>query len=41
MRAGWRRIGRPDDIGMVIAVLVSEDGHWITGQDMEVSGGHL
>ena len=33
------RIGEPDDIGMVIAMLVSEEGRWITGQDIEVSGG--
>ncbi|MFD9737664.1 SDR family NAD(P)-dependent oxidoreductase [Umezawaea sp. NPDC059074] len=33
------RIGEPDDIGMVIATLVSEEGRWITGQDIEVSGG--
>ncbi|MEV6903806.1 SDR family oxidoreductase [Amycolatopsis sp. NPDC051372] len=32
------RIGEPDDIGMVIAMLVSEEGRWITGQDIEVSG---
>lgn len=33
------RIGEPDDIGMAIAVLVSEEGRWITGQNIEVSGG--
>jgi NAD(P)-dependent dehydrogenase (short-subunit alcohol dehydrogenase family) len=33
------RIGEPDDIGMVIAMLVSDEGRWITGQDIEVSGG--
>ncbi|GGN45567.1 SDR family NAD(P)-dependent oxidoreductase [Streptomyces fuscichromogenes] len=33
------RIGEPDDIGMVIAMLLSEEGRWITGQDIEVSGG--
>lgn len=33
------RIGEPDDIGMAIATLVSEEGRWITGQDIEVSGG--
>ncbi len=33
------RLGEPDDIGMVIAMLVSEEGRWITGQDIEVSGG--
>ncbi|MFF2521049.1 SDR family NAD(P)-dependent oxidoreductase [Streptomyces liangshanensis] len=33
------RVGEPDDIGMVVAMLVSEEGRWITGQDIEVSGG--
>ncbi|WP_231158514.1 SDR family NAD(P)-dependent oxidoreductase [Streptomyces sp. CNZ748] len=33
------RVGEPDDIGMVIAMLVSEEGRWITGQEIEVSGG--
>ncbi|MFI6345770.1 SDR family NAD(P)-dependent oxidoreductase [Streptomyces sp. NPDC050560] len=33
------RVGEPDDIGAVIAMLVSEEGRWITGQDLEVSGG--
>ncbi|BCB75765.1 SDR family oxidoreductase [Phytohabitans flavus] len=33
------RIGEPDDVGMVIATLLAEDGRWITGQDIEVSGG--
>lgn len=33
------RVGEPDDIGMVIAMLVSEEGRWITGQNLEVSGG--
>lgn len=34
------RLGEPDDIGMVIAVLVSEECRWITAQNIEVSGGH-
>ncbi|MFI5669649.1 SDR family NAD(P)-dependent oxidoreductase [Streptomyces sp. NPDC051704] len=33
------RIGEPEDIGMVIATLVSEEGRWITAQNIEVSGG--
>jgi NAD(P)-dependent dehydrogenase (short-subunit alcohol dehydrogenase family) len=33
------RIGEPDDIGRAIAALLSEDGRWITAQDIEVSGG--
>ncbi|GIH25718.1 3-oxoacyl-ACP reductase [Acrocarpospora phusangensis] len=33
------RVGEPDDIGMVIATLVSEEGRWITAQDISVDGG--
>jgi NAD(P)-dependent dehydrogenase (short-subunit alcohol dehydrogenase family) len=33
------RLGEPDDIGLAIASLVSEEGRWITAQDIEVSGG--
>lgn len=29
-----------DDIGTVIATLVSDESRWITGQDIEVSGGY-
>lgn len=35
------RIGKPDDIGKVIASVLSEDFGWVTAQDIEVSGGHL
>ncbi|MFD7229732.1 SDR family NAD(P)-dependent oxidoreductase [Streptomyces sp. NPDC059881] len=34
------RVGEPDDIGMFIATLVSEEGRWITAQNIEVSGGY-
>ena len=30
----------PDDIGMVIAALLSEECRWITAQDIETSGGY-
>ncbi len=33
------RVGLPKDIGGVIAFLCSEDGGWINGQRLEVSGG--
>lgn len=33
------RVGHADDIGGVIAFLCSEDGGWINGQRIEVSGG--
>ncbi len=35
------RVGVPDDIGGAIAVLLSEENRWITGQKIEVSGGQL
>lgn len=35
------RIGTPEDLGRVIAALLSEDCGWITAQDIEVSGGFL
>ncbi|MET7403042.1 SDR family oxidoreductase [Dactylosporangium sp. NPDC005572] len=34
------RLGEPDDIGMVVAALLSAECHWITAQDVEVSGGY-
>jgi len=33
------RVGVPDDIGPVIAALLSDDNHWVTGQRLEASGG--
>jgi NAD(P)-dependent dehydrogenase (short-subunit alcohol dehydrogenase family) len=33
------RIGEPDDVGAVIAVLLGDEGRWITAQNIEVSGG--
>lgn len=33
------RVGVPDDIGPMIALLLSEDNRWINGQRIEVSGG--
>ena len=34
------RLGEPQDIGSVIAFLVSNEAAWITGQDIQVSGGY-
>jgi len=34
------RLGEPEDIGRVIAFLVSPESQWITGQDIQVSGGY-
>ena len=33
------RLGKPDDIASVIAILVSDDAGWITGQNIRVTGG--
>jgi NAD(P)-dependent dehydrogenase (short-subunit alcohol dehydrogenase family) len=33
------RVGQPDDIGPMIASLLSDDDRWINGQRIEVSGG--
>jgi NAD(P)-dependent dehydrogenase (short-subunit alcohol dehydrogenase family) len=34
------RLGEPDDVGMVIAALLSEESRWVTAQNIEVSGGY-
>jgi 3-oxoacyl-[acyl-carrier protein] reductase len=34
-----KRLGRPEDIGDVVAFLASEDARWITGDIIEVGGG--
>ena len=33
------RAGLPDDVGPMIASLLSDENHWVTGQRIEVSGG--
>lgn len=35
------RLGRPDDLAGVIAMLLSEDGRWVNGQVWHVNGGAL
>lgn len=35
------RVGVPDDIGPMVANLLSEDNRWITAQRIEVSGGQV
>jgi NAD(P)-dependent dehydrogenase (short-subunit alcohol dehydrogenase family) len=39
-RTALGRVGEPDDIGMVIAFLLSEQSRWITAQNIEVAGGY-
>ena len=36
-----KRLGVPDDIGSVVAFLLSEDAAWMTGQTLVVDGGVL
>lgn len=33
------RLGRPDDIASAVAMLVSDDAHWVTGQNIRATGG--
>lgn len=40
-QTAFGRIGSADDLGKVIANLLSDDFGWVTAQDIEVSGGHL
>ena len=35
------RVGLPDDIGPMIASLLSEDNRWVNAQRIEVSGGQV
>ena len=34
------RVGEPQDVGRVIAMLLSEEGRWINAQTIEVAGGY-
>lgn len=33
------RLGQPQDVANVVAMLVSDDAHWITGQSIRANGG--
>jgi NAD(P)-dependent dehydrogenase (short-subunit alcohol dehydrogenase family) len=35
------RVGEPDDVGGVVASLLSEENRWINGQSIEVAGGYI
>lgn len=33
------RLGQPDDVASAVAMLVSDDAHWVTGQSLRANGG--
>ena len=35
------RVGEPEDVARVIALLLSEEGRWINAQTIEVAGGYI
>jgi 3-oxoacyl-[acyl-carrier protein] reductase len=35
------RLGQPQDIADVVAFLVGDDAHWMTGQNLQINGGIL
>ena len=37
--AAFGRLGRPEDIADAVALLASDDAHWITGQNIRANGG--
>lgn len=39
--AAMQRLGQPEDIADAVAMLVSSDGRWITGQNIHVDGGTI
>ncbi|MET8693018.1 SDR family NAD(P)-dependent oxidoreductase [Streptomyces bauhiniae] len=39
-RTALGRVGEPEDVGALIATLVSAESRWVTGQNIEVSGGY-
>ncbi|MER8028203.1 SDR family oxidoreductase [Streptomyces bauhiniae] len=39
-RTAFGRVGEPEDVGALIAALVSTETRWVTGQNIEVSGGY-
>ena len=39
--AALGRLGQPEDIADVVALLVSDDANWITGQNIRANGGTI
>lgn len=40
-QTAFGRVGTPEDLAKVMVNFISDDFGWVTGQDIEVSGGHL
>ncbi len=40
-QAAMKRVGQAEDIADLVAALVSEDGRWVTGQNIHVDGGTI
>ena len=40
-QAALGRLGRPEDIADVVALLAGDDSHWITGQNVRANGGTI
>ncbi|MFC5718733.1 SDR family oxidoreductase [Streptomyces gamaensis] len=39
--SAFKRVGQPADVADVVAFLASEDSRWVTGQDIDATGGSL
>ncbi|MFD8805541.1 SDR family NAD(P)-dependent oxidoreductase [Streptomyces sp. NPDC059597] len=39
-RTAFGRVGEPEDVGALIATLLSDESRWVTAQNIEVSGGY-
>ncbi len=35
------RVGEPDDVGCMVASLLSEDNRWVNAQNIEIGGGYI
>ncbi|NRB39251.1 MAG: SDR family oxidoreductase [Pseudomonadales bacterium] len=39
--SAMKRLGRPQDVADIVAMLVSENGRWLTGQNIHADGGSI
>ena len=35
------RVGEPDDVGCMVASLLSDDNRWVNAQNIEIGGGYI